>query len=150
VGGEENYRQINEEFLGYFIEIGGLKPSHRVLDVGCGIGIMAARLTDFLSPVGSYDGFDVVKIGIDWANNNIARRFPNFRFSHADIFNKHYNPRGKLDPDTFKFSFESGTFDFIFLKSVFTHMRPKSVQNYMAEIVVCLGPTVAVWLLHFC
>jgi hypothetical protein len=66
VGGEENYRQINEEFLGYFIEIGGLKPSHRVLDVGCGIGIMAARLTDFLSPVGSYDGFDVVKIGIDW------------------------------------------------------------------------------------
>jgi SAM-dependent methyltransferase len=140
VGGEENYREINEEFLKHFIELGGLKPRHRILDVGCGIGVAAARLTAFLSSEGSYEGFDIVKIGIDWANAHIGRRFPNFRFTHADLFNEHYNPKGRLDSSTFVFPYDSDSFDFIFLKSVFTHMRPESVQNYLREIHRVLKP----------
>jgi len=141
VGGEENHRAINAEFLKYFVELGGLRPSECVLDVGCGIGIVAARLTSFLDRTGWYDGFDIVRIGTDWANKHISSRFPNFRFTHADIFNKHYNPKGKLDPDTFVFPFDSGNFDFVFLKSVFTHMRPAGIQHYLGEIRRVLKPT---------
>jgi SAM-dependent methyltransferase len=142
VGGEENYRSINEEFLKYFVELAGLRPSDRVLDVGCGIGVTAARLTSFLDDhKGSYEGFDIVRIGTDWANAHIRSRFPNFRFTHADIFNKHYNPKGKLDPDTYVFPYDSASFDFVFLKSVFTHMRPAGVQHYLSEIRRVLKPT---------
>jgi SAM-dependent methyltransferase len=141
VGGEADYQATNEEFLKHFIELGGLQPDSRVLDVGCGIGVMASRLTSFLSPQGRYDGFDIVRVGIDWANKNIGSRFPNFRFKHADVFNKHYNSKGTLDPDTFSFPYDSEVFDFVFLKSVFTHMRPHGVAHYLREIRRVLKPS---------
>lgn len=141
VGGEQDYKATNEEFIGYFIKLGQLTPDQRVLDVGCGIGIMASRLAKFLSPRGSYDGFDIVKIGIDWASRHIGSRFPNFRFVHADVFNKHYNSKGRLDPNTFTFPYETGSFDFVFLKSLFTHMRPEGVRRYFEEIRRVLKPS---------
>jgi SAM-dependent methyltransferase len=141
VGGERDYKATNEEYMRYFVELGNLRPEHSVLDVGCGIGIMASPLTKFLSPDGSYDGFDIVKVGILWANKHIGSRFPNFRFAHADVFNKHYNAKGRLDPNAFIFPYESGNFDFVFLKSVFTHMRPEGVQHYLREIRRVLKPS---------
>jgi SAM-dependent methyltransferase len=140
VGGEKEYKAINEEFMTYFIELGRLEPDHCMLDVGCGIGIVASRLTKFMSPKGSYHGFDIVKIGIDWATKNISSRFPNFHFLHTDVFNKHYNPKGTLNSDSFAFPYKNATFDFVFLKSVFTHMLPVSVRRYLQEIRRVLKP----------
>lgn len=141
VGGEADYKATNEEFIKYFTDLGGLQADYHVLDVGCGIGVMASRLTSFLDAQGQYDGFDIVRIGIDWANKNIGSRFPNFRFRHADVFNKHYNAKGALDPNTFPFPYDSGVFDFVFLKSVFTHMRPQGVEHYLREIRRVLKPS---------
>jgi len=141
VGGEEDYKQVNAEYLEYFRNLGGLRPDHRVLDVGCGIGVMASALTHFLSPNGSYAGFDIVRVGIRWAQKNIGSRFPNFSFTHADIFNKHYNPKGKVSPDQFRFPYEDASFDFVFVKSVFTHLLPDSIQNYVREIRRVIKPT---------
>jgi SAM-dependent methyltransferase len=140
VGGEREHQAINEEFLGYFVDLGGLRSTNRVLDVGCGIGVVASRLTKFLSPKGSYEGFDIVRAGIEWATKNITKRYPNFHFTHTDVFNKHYNPKGKLLPESFSFPYPSGSFDFVFLKSVFTHMRPEPVQHYMREVRRVLKP----------
>jgi len=140
VGGEKDYKKINEEFMRYFLELGGLKPDHRVLDVGCGVGAVASRLSRFLTPQGSYDGFDIVAAGIRWASKHITGRFPNFHFVHADVFNRHYNPKGKLDPDSFAFPYADASFDLVFLKSVFTHMRPAAVQHYFREIRRVLKP----------
>ena len=141
VGGESDYKQVNQEYLGYFAGLGGLRPNHRVLDVGCGIGIMASALTGVLDHEGSYAGFDIVRVGITWAQKNIASRFPNFSFVHADIFNKHYNPKGKLLSSSFRFPYEDGSFDFVFLKSVFTHLLPGSIQNYLQEIRRVMKPS---------
>jgi ubiquinone/menaquinone biosynthesis C-methylase UbiE len=141
VGGEQNYAAINEEFMQYFVRLGGLKHVDHVLDVGCGIGVTAAPLTKFLNPEGSYDGFDIVRLGVHWATKHITRRFPNFRFVHADVFNKHYNPKGKLDPEHFSFPYEDSEFDFVFLKSVFTHLRPTAIQHYLREVRRVLKPT---------
>ena len=141
VGGENDYETVNEEFLRYFIDLGGLKPDHRVLDVGCGIGVMASRLTKFLSPTGAYFGFDIVPIGISWATRHISSRFPNFSFAHVDLFNKHYNPKGTLSADTFQFPYPDKTFDFVFLKSVFTHLMPLSIRHYLGEIHRVLKPS---------
>lgn len=141
VGGEQDYQAVNEEFLRYFVELGNLREDHSVLDVGCGIGVMASRLTRFLGPQGAYCGFDIVPVGIKWASNHISSRFPNFSFTHVDLFNKHYNPKGKLSANSFLFPYPDKTFDFVFLKSVFTHLLPASIEHYLQEISRVLKPT---------
>src|SRR5262249_30222476 len=75
---------IGQHCLQQFVEVGGLKPHHRVLDIGCGIGRMAIPMTQYLSPQGSYEGFDIVDIGIDWCKAHITTQYPNFRFQMAD------------------------------------------------------------------
>ena len=139
VGGRKGYKLNNEQSLSYFTGA-GLRPEHAVLDIGCGLGVMAARLVRFLT-TGSYDGFDIVKAGIDWAKTHITSRYPNFRFQHADVFNRHYNPDGATAGDAFIFPYANARFDFAFAKSVFTHMLAADVQQYLRETARVLKPS---------
>lgn len=139
IGGGD-YEAVGNEFLGHFRTLGGLEPEHRVLDVGCGIGRMAVPLTRYLTPAGSYDGFDIVPHGIAWCRRRISRRFPNFRFELADLRNNDYNPEGALTAAQFRFPYPDGAFDFVFLTSVFTHMLPAEVENYLRETARVLAP----------
>jgi SAM-dependent methyltransferase len=135
--------QFNEnQFLDAFVQLGSLKPHHRVLEAGCGIGKQAVPLTGYLdnSEGGSYEGFDIVHEGILWCQREISGRFPNFRFQHVNVFNKHYNPDGKVPASEWKFPYADNEFDFCFLISVFTHMLPDSVENYLHEISRVLKP----------
>lgn len=136
--GSGDFRKIGEEFLGYFQDLCGLRPEENVLDVGCGIGRMAIPLTGYLA--GRYEGFDIVKSGIDWCSNNITPKFWNFNFQLADIFNQEYNPTGKFKASEYRFPFSDHSFDFVFLTSVFTHMLPEEVSNYLREIRRVLKP----------
>lgn len=141
--GNGDFKEIGLEFRRLFVEHGGLKPNDRVLDVGCGIGRMAVPLTTYLSADGEYEGFDIVKMGVEWCQKNITPRYPNFHFAHADVQNKDYNPGGTVHASSYKFPYETGSFDFIFLTSVFTHMFPPDMMNYLGEIsrVLKLGGT---------
>ena len=132
--GDGDFEQIGQQFKDYFIELGNLQPNDRVLDVGCGIGRMAIPLTSYLSKKGEYWGFDIVKMGIEWCQTHISPKFPNFHFQHSDIYNKLYNPDGKVQPQDFQFPFDNEFFDFVFLTSVFTHMLPLEMENYTSEI----------------
>ncbi len=132
VGGTD-FEAVGQEFLAYFRELGGLRPEHAVLDVGCGVGRMAVPLTQFLTQ-GKYEGFDIVRRGIRWCTHAIARRFANFRFRHANIYNKHYNPFGTIRASSFRFPYDDQSFDFVFATSVFTHMLPADAANYLHEI----------------
>ena len=132
VGGR-NFKAAGEEFKGYFIELGGLQPDDKVLDVGCGVGRMAIPLTDYLSSDGEYRGFDIVKKGIEWSQDRISTQFNNFNFTHSNVYNKHYNRLGNVQAKDYQFPYDDGFFDFIFLTSVFTHMRPLDIDNYLGE-----------------
>jgi len=131
--GDGDYKKIGIEFFNYFLEFGRLIPNHKVLDVGCGTGRMALPLINYLNNMGEYYGFDIVKEGIDWCNNNIQKKYSNFRFSHSNIYNKCYNPNGIESPSMYKFNFPNNFFDFVFLTSVFTHMLKEDIQNYISE-----------------
>jgi SAM-dependent methyltransferase len=139
VGGG-NFLEIGNEFLALFRDLGGLKPDDRVLDVGSGIGRMAVPLTTYLSREGSYEGIDIVPHGIEWSSANITKRFPRFRFQLADIRNKWYNANGRVGAAEYRFPFADASFDFVFLVSVFTHLLPAEVDNYLAEISRVLKP----------
>lgn len=132
--GTGNFKKTGHEFLKYFVTLGGLKPFDRVLDVGCGIGRMAVPLTEYLNHHGSYEGFDIVPEGINWCTRKLTTNYPNFNFQLADISNKRYNPDGVNKASTYRFPYPSGSFDFVFLTSVFTHMMPDDMENYLAEI----------------
>jgi ubiquinone/menaquinone biosynthesis C-methylase UbiE len=133
VGRVADFEKHSILYKNYFIEFAQLEKNAKVLDVGCGIGRNAVSLTNYLN-TGSYYGIDIVKSGIDWCNERISRKYPNFKFIHSDISNKHYNKNGSISASEYKFPFEDETFDFVFLISVFTHLLPEDMDNYMKEI----------------
>jgi SAM-dependent methyltransferase len=138
--GAGDFRAVGRAFVDSFREIGGLRPSDRVLDVGCGIGRMAVPLTDYLNGSGSYDGFDVVSSDIRWCRRTISSRHPRFHFVHADCANAEYNPGGRIDARQFRFPWPDASFDFAFATSLFTHLLPAAAENYFSEIARTLAP----------
>src|SRR6266566_6868678 len=112
IGGGD-FKNTGREFFGYFIEIGGLKPTDCVLDVGCGCGRMAVPLVSFLSDQGQYWGFDIMRPGIEWCQKNIAARDPRFHFQLADVYNPAYHRKGKHPAHLYKFPYQDGFFDFV-------------------------------------
>jgi SAM-dependent methyltransferase len=117
----------------------GLQPHHRVLDVGCGIGRLAVPLTAYLSPAGGYEGFDIMPVAIRWCQR-ITRAFPNFRFQLADVHSDRYHPRGQVEARDYRFPYPGESFDFVALGSVFSHMLPADLSNYLREIARVLRP----------
>jgi|HubBroStandDraft_5_1064220.scaffolds.fasta_scaffold08296_4 SAM-dependent methyltransferase len=138
--GFAGYRDAGLEYLGHFKSLCGLQPNHRVLDIGCGIGRMAVGLTGYLSKQGSYEGLDIVPSGIRWCQNNITPRYPQFHFQVADIYNKQYNPTGRYQAADYRFPFPDGEFDLIYLSSVYTHLLPRDLDHYVAEVARMLKP----------
>ena len=138
--GSGNYREIGSRFLQHFVNLCGLERHHSVLDVGSGIGRMAVALTDHLSKDGSYQGFDIVPSGINWCTKTITPLYPNFTFQLADIRNDTYNPRGGHNASDYRFPYPDNHFDFTLLTSIFTHMLPPDLENYLSEIARTLGP----------
>jgi len=139
IGGGD-FAVIGNEFLNYFVTLGGLQQNERVLDVGCGVGRMALPLTRYLTRAGSYEGFDIYREGIVWCQTKISRHYPNFQFRCVDVVNPVYNPTGSLNALTFDFPYKDASFDFIFLTSVFTHMLPAEMNHYIGEISRVLKP----------
>jgi SAM-dependent methyltransferase len=117
----------------------GLKPDHRVLDVGCGLGRVAVALTGYLGPAGAYEGFDIMPVAIRWCRK-ITAAYPNFRFRLADVRSRRYRPGGRQPASGYAFPYPDAAFDFVVLTSVFTHMLPADMQRYLDEIARVLEP----------
>ena len=137
--GMANYLEIGQEFFGYFCDLGGLRPTDRVLDIGCATGRMALPLTQYLESDAAYEGFDIQEKQIRWAQKHIASKFANFNFRCVDVSNQAYSEKGR-DAESFRFPYADHSFDFVFLTSVFTHMLPKDLKNYLTEIRRVLSP----------
>jgi len=138
--GEWWFKQLAFQFLGYFIQRAGLKPTDSVLDVGCGVGRIAYGLTSYLKPPGRYEGFDVMESLIKWPKQEITSRFPHFNFYRVDLHNLMYNPTGIIKSIDFVFPYADESFDFVFLTSVFTHLPPPEVRHYLSEIYRVMKP----------
>ena len=126
------YRSLGDKVLDLLVDVAGLEPGERVLDIGCGPGRMAAPLTRHLTS-GSYEGFDVTPRAIRWAQRKITPKHPSFRFRIADIHNAMYNPKGAQTGATYRFPYPDDSFDVSFATSLYTHLRPLETLNYLAE-----------------
>jgi SAM-dependent methyltransferase len=100
---------------------------------------MAIPLMDYLQG-GSYSGFDVGRGMISWCKRHITRQRPDFEFTWAPIYNRKYNPFGRIRGSEFRFPYPDSSFDFGFATSLFTHLLRDEVQHYLAETARVLRP----------
>ncbi len=143
------FRNNGREYLEYFINVAGLRPTDCVVDIGSGDGRKAVALTRYLT-TGTYLGLDPVKVGIEWCAKTITPRFPHFKFKHIDVFNGQYNPGGSIRPCDTRLPVADAEADFVIVTSVFTHMLPNDVDHYLSEIARILsrdGCTFTSWFL---
>jgi SAM-dependent methyltransferase len=119
--------------------LAGLQRDYAILDVGCGPGRLTRELVTYLTPAGVYHGIEVQRKYVE----DLRRRFgrlENFHFHHADLANTTYNPNGSQTAETYTFPLESATIDRVVLLSIFTHLLPEEVDNYLGEIARVLRP----------
>ena len=126
--GNKNFKKQGESWVEFFKDHATLKPSDAVLDIGSGIGRIAIALTAYST--GHYQGFDAVKTGVDWCIKNIQSNYSNFKFDYFPLYNDLYNDGGQ-NAAAFQFPYEISTFDIACAISVFTHMLPAEVENYL-------------------
>lgn len=132
VGPLRSFESSGAEFMDHLRRLAELQPHECVLDLGCGCGQMALQLKHYLNDRGRYVGVDIHGPSIRWCQKKI--RDSNFEFAQIDVRNFAFNPAGKHPAESFRLPFEDRSFDVILLKSVFTHMRPAEVSNYLGEV----------------
>jgi SAM-dependent methyltransferase len=130
----EDFIAFGESFCRHFLlDRAQLHPSAAVLDLGCGNGGVARPLTRILNAAGRYEGLDIRAEHVAWLKERYEP-YPNFRFIHADIRNKMYNPGGAVLASDYHLPFDDSIFDLVLLKSVFTHMLPADMRAYLHEV----------------
>ncbi len=72
--------------------------------------------------------------------HHIEKRFSNFRFQCTDTFSPRYNPAGKFRAADLQFPYENERFDVAFAASVYTHMLPEEIANFIRETARVLRP----------
>ena len=103
-------------------------PSSRILDVGCGPGMLVYMLRDRLGEDGRYLGLEVSDRMVRWANRHLGSE--RISFSHHNYWNATYNPSGeRFQP----LPVVDGWADIVVMKSVITHMLPDDVDFYIRE-----------------
>jgi SAM-dependent methyltransferase len=137
--GDSDFQGTGDEFMRLFVELAGLKPNERVLDVGSGIGRMARPLAGYLQQPGSYEGFDIVPEGVDWCRRRYDG-YPHFRFQVAEVTNGMYRPHGGVPAAEYRFPYPDESFDFAFATSVFTHLLPAEAERYISEMARVTRP----------
>lgn len=137
--GRGDFLGQGRQYVNLFKSEGGLQPDATVLDIGSGIGRVAIPLTEYLNEDATYEGFDVIELGVNWCQKNISSKFRNFRFTYVPLLNDLYRDSGD-DAANYKFNYPDQHFDFSCSVSVFTHMLPREVENYFNELDRVMKP----------
>lgn len=134
VGSLARFEASAAEYASYLKLLANLKSDSEILDIGCGCGLLALELEDYLvaGTGGRYVGIDIHKPSIAWCQKHFSPE--HFQFIHHDIFNATFNPAGYISPAEFSLSADTGLFDVIVAKSLFTHITPVMAQRYLQII----------------
>jgi len=126
----------------------GLESGTKLLDIGCGVGRLAIGILNTSVKVDEYYGLDVNKTKIQWCQKYIQNNYPNFKFQHINVKNERYNPSGSFTQSEFKLPL-SGSYDIIYLYSVFSHLLKDDVHAYLSEFSRLLGSNGNIFLTAF-
>lgn len=108
-----------------------------VLDIGCGVRFTQTILNRGIA-IKSYTGIDVDPTLIRFLQDNVDD--PRFLFVHWAVQNPFYNPDAARMTRTTKLPVR-GSFDLIWLFSVFTHLAPDDAELLLAIMRPLVRPT---------
>jgi SAM-dependent methyltransferase len=125
---EELFLEIGDGLVAQLKAIAGLTNNSSLVDIGSGYGRLAHAL--FRAGFsGKYQGMEILKRHVTWCKENLST--DQIKFSHLDIYNSRYNPSGSIPADKVKLDRVADQSDLIVLTSVFTHMLPTDIENYI-------------------
>lgn len=128
-----SYTSAGTEYATFLKLLCGLEAHHKILEVGCGCGRIASLLKYYMKKPGCFYGFDVIPELIYHAKKLFDPSL--FQFTCINIYSKMYNPDpSAVKAEDLKFPYEAKFFDIVYLVSVFTHILPPSIKNYVKEI----------------
>ena len=109
--------------------IGLARFDSKIVDIGSGCGALASTLQRADAFVGTYTGIEVDLEMVDWCNERLSDG--RFRFLHADVYSRLYNPSGSRGPYTIPL--DGGTYQLVMGESLFTHLLEDQVRRYIEE-----------------
>jgi SAM-dependent methyltransferase len=121
---------VGREFGHYLVDLGGLRPGDRVLDVGFRVGRLAIPLASYLGPEARYDGVDDWPEAVAWSRRVLTARHPNFQFHQVAMVEGTGAPGRPPPPEVLPFG--DGAFDFVLFVSI-NHLTPEHFDFYLRE-----------------
>ncbi len=128
------------EYLAYLTILCSMRRDSVVLELGCDHGRTALGILDYIRPPGRYTGLDIRASHVEFATRHITPMFPHFRFVHADLVNRLYNPGGRGSASEYVFPLDDASVDVAYGASLFTHLLPADVDNYLKQSARVLKP----------
>jgi len=118
----DEFDRLSAVKLQHLIDL-GLTPDSRLLDVGCGTGLVAVAAEKFLNDRGAYFGTDLKQEAIDFCKRRYTR--PNFAFAANEMT---------------RLPILNQRFDMICFYSVFTHTFPDETALLLSDAKKLLAP----------
>lgn len=112
------------------------REGSRILDIGCGTGLLAIASEPFLENGGKYIGIDVMRRDIDFCRGHYPADL--FEFIHFDAANPAYAPGQERTHSPWPVA--DSSIDLLTALSVWTHLAEDDALFYFTEIRRVLKP----------
>lgn len=126
------YRRNGVTYLTHLQELVGLTPASRVFDIGSGLGRKTWPLLSYFG-AGEYLGVEPRKDAVEWCLRHLSAQDSKLQFRHLDVRNGYYTPDGGGNASAITLPAANDHYDIVMANSVFTHMLPSEINNYLRE-----------------